>query len=306
MNDLDIIEELKKDLPETIAGIGYGSGFYRQKGYSKDAKPDKDIIFVVDNLHKFLAEDYQMNPEHFSAGTGKKYKQVKTKKASFFYHKLGCLKFQKDSYHFKLIIVEKEALLYDVLTWKKYGIAARLSKPIIYGHIPHDIENAILYDREAAIITALLSQPKDEITKTELYNAISGFSYMGDWRMITHSEKKTKAGDIVEGAFGEFENIYGTSPLLKTQNDIIQNNHPVELIDMLPEGIKNHLLKKFDLMDFNYSQEELEKLSKAIEEYFIITNMVNTPLLMYSCYKTLGVKKTIGHALSKRKNAKGW
>ena len=75
MTDIELINDLKNDLPETLAAIGYGSGFYKQKGYGKNDKPDKDIIFVVDNLYHFLAEDYHLNPDHFYGGADRKYKE---------------------------------------------------------------------------------------------------------------------------------------------------------------------------------------------------------------------------------------
>ena len=309
MNNIELINELRKGLPDVVAAIGYGSGFYRQKGYGTNDKPDKDVILVVDNLYRFLAEDYHLNPEHFYAGANRKYRQIKDKEVKFFYHKIGCLKFQKDKYHFKLLVVDKEALLYDVLTWSHFGIAARLSKPIVYDKLPGDIEKAILYDRESAIVTALLSLTDEEITTSDLYKTISGFSYIGDWRMITHSEKKTKASDIVDGAFSEFENMYGDNHLIRAYSDkhLIQNHHPIEYVSCLPENLKNYILSKIDMASFDIeNKDDLQKLSKVIKDYFRITNLANTPLLMYSCFKSLGLSKTVGHALSKRKNAKGW
>ena len=307
MNNIEIIEDLKKDLPETVAGIGYGSGFYRQKGYGEEEKPDKDIIFIVDNLYRFLVEDYHMHPDHFYGGAAKKYKKIKDKKRLFYYNRLGCLKFCSGNYKFKLMVIEKNALLYDILTWRYYGMAARLSKPIVYGDIPKDIEDAIAYNREASIITALLSLPDDEVSKEDLYKTISGLSYIAEWRMLLHSEKKTKAGDIVEGAFDKFEDMYGDNHLLCYNGEMIKNDHPLELIDSLPENLKKYILRKIDVDRIDVSnREDLEQLSNVIKNYFKHINLVNTPLVMYSSAKTLGPAKTIKHALSKHKNAKGW
>ena len=59
MDNLEIIENLKQDMPDTVAVIGYGSGIYRQTGYTQDEKPDKDVIIVVDDFKDFLIVDFE-------------------------------------------------------------------------------------------------------------------------------------------------------------------------------------------------------------------------------------------------------
>ena len=66
MDNLEIIEDLKEDLPETVAVIGYGSGIYKQTGYDVSERPDKDVIVVVDDFKQFLISDYEQNAHHFS------------------------------------------------------------------------------------------------------------------------------------------------------------------------------------------------------------------------------------------------
>ncbi len=297
MDNLKIIKDLEKSMPKTEAIIGYGSGIYKQKGYSEEEKPDKDVIIIVDDFKDFLIEDYQLNPEHFSNDFDKNILYKKKEKANF-YSNLGCLKFYHDNIHFKAMIISKDALEKDLQTWKYFGMAGRLTKPILYQNIPEDLENKIIKNRERILTTAFLLNIKDELSKEELYNTISNITYMYDFRTILPAEKKTKSSDIVNGAFDFFDRTYGSLELIKNQNNIIINPHPVNMIEDLPEKLKEDLEK---FKDKNITQEELEKISKVINNYFRKTNFINSIRLALSSSTTLGKKETIKHGLSKVK-----
>lgn len=306
MKNLELIENLRENLPPSIAGIGYGSGIFYQKGYSKAEKPDKDVILIVENLHSFLTEDYQMHPEHFYKGAEKKYGKLEAKDASWFYNKIGCLKFEHEDSKIKLLIVEKDALLYDLFTWQHFNLAGRLSKPIIYDNMPKQIDEAIKENRTNILIVSLLMANKEELTREELYKIISGLSYNGDIRMVTDFEKKTKALDIVDGSFEMFEEIYGDNPLLTYDGDKIINPYPVEYIKRLPSDFYQDFADKINSSKFKWLSEEEKKaeIQKIISDIFFRKNLVNSLCLLYSCEKTLGVKTAIKHALTKKIKAK--
>lgn len=304
MNNIEIIKDLKKDLPSTIATIGYGSGMYKQKGYNENDKPDKDIIVVVENLHRFLTEDYHLNPYHFGHGMTNKYKNIKDKDTDFFYHQIGCLKFPKNGINYKLLIVEQKAIEEDIESWKYYGLAARLSKPIICDELPQDIEELINYNRKNTATVALLTNPDDLVYRRQLYNTISNLSYIGDLRMIAHFEKSTKSSDIVAGAEEFYNEIYGPLLGIENKDDMIENQHPISSIEELPTGLKEYITRHIDLKHISTNKEDLIKLKDIINNYFFKTNLKNTPLLMYSCTRTLGISKSIKHALTKKKKSK--
>ena len=302
--NLKIMKELEESMPGVIASIGYGSGMYPQKGYTKKDNPEKDVIVIVDDLNRFICEDYKVNPHHISKSIYDKFSKKKNK-PRWFYHKLGCLKFSQDGYRFKLLIVQKDALLYDIATWKHFGLSARLSKPILYGDIPSDIEQAIEYNRFSVLITALLSTPQHMLPLEELYKTISNLSYIGDLRMLLHFEKANKAANIVDGAYEEFDKIYGSNSLIIPFDDMIFNNHPINHINSLPANLRDYLLKKIDLYKFNKNDpEQLVKIKKLIIDYFTDVNIKNTPLVMYSCQRTLGIKAAAKHAIMKKVRAK--
>lgn len=294
MDNLEIIEKLKNDLPQVLAVIGYGSGIYKQTGYNQNEKPDKDVIIVTEDFKDFLIEDYEKNPHHFSDDFDK-HILIKKKEKDKFYSNVGCLKFYHNNIHFKAMIISQKALEEDLKTWKYFGMSGRLTKPILYGNISQELDKAIQNNRNNILITALLLNKQNTLTPNELYNAISKITYMYDFRTILPGEKKSKAKDIVNGAYNFFEQTYGTSLLIQRKSNIIYNNHPIEYIDKLPDNLKKYIYDNLK------NKEDLEKLSKIIENYFRKTNFPNSIRLALSSTATLGKKETIKHGLSKVK-----
>ena len=298
MDNLEIIESLKQDMPDTVAVIGYGSGIYKQTGYSPEEKPDKDVIVVVDDFKDFLIEDFEKNPNHFSDDFDK-HILLRKKEKEKFYSNVGCLKFYHDNIHFKAMVISKKALEDDMNTWKYFGMAGRLTKPILYQNIPDKLEEAIQTNREKILITALLLNPNDKLTPNELYNTISRLTYMYDFRTIVPGEKKSKSEDIVNGAYDFFEKTYGQSDIISINNGIIHNPHPIEQIYFLPDNLKKYIIKSLTRYDFD--RESIQKISKAVNNYFRKTNFPNSIRLALSSSTTLGKKETIKHGLSKVK-----
>lgn len=295
MDNLEIIENLKTNLPPTVAIIGYGSGIYRQAGYKSDEKPDKDVIIITEDFNDFLINDYEQNPHHFSDDFDKRI-LLKKKEKSKFYSNLGCLKFYQDGIHFKAMVISRKALEEDLNTWKYFGMAGRLTKPILYQSIPETLERQIETNRKNILITALLFNSMDKLSESDLYNTISKLTYMYDFRTILPGEKKTKSSDIVNGSFDFFNQTYGQSDIISVENGIIVNPHPIESINELPDNLKDYLNKH--LKDHN---RDLEYISKIINNYFRKTNLPNSIRLALSSSTTLGKKETIKHGLSKVK-----
>ncbi len=301
MDNLELIKSVKKSMPESIAAIGYGSGVFKQSGYSKDEIPDKDIILVVEDFRDFLLEDIKENPNHFSEDFDKNlFKRNKDK--TKYYNNLGCLKFYKDNIHYKVMIISKDALEYDLKTWKYFGMAGRLTKPILYEDIPESLETLIENNRRNALITSLLYNNSHVMDKKRLYETISSLTYMYDFRTILPGEKKTKAQDIVNGSMKFYDEHYLTSDLLETDGENIINSYPVELIYDLPENLKNQMLKDLkinnleDLIETNNS-----KIKKSINRYLFKTNLINSVRLAIASSSTLGAKETIKHGIQKFK-----
>lgn len=297
MDNLELIQSVKDSMPESVAAIGYGSGVFKQTGYDTNEKPDKDIILVVEDFKEFLIDDFKMNPHHFSDDFDKKVLERKKEKANF-YRNLGCLKFYHDDVHFKVMIISNEALKYDLKTWKHFGMAGRLTKPILYDNLPEDLERLILKNRENILLTALLYKGSLYIKKEGLYNAISSLSYMTDFRTILPGERKSKSEDIVSGAIDMFDEMYLSSPFIRLRNGIIVNDYPIELIDGLPVNFSSYLYKKLGIETIT-REKDMERVSKIIENYFKEINFINSIELAVASSSTLGLKESAKHAISK-------
>ena len=296
MDNLKLIKDVQESMPESIAAIGYGSGIFKQVGYDDKEIPDKDIILVVDDFKNFLLEDFKMNPNHFSDDFDKKILEEKKEKPNF-YNNLGCLKFYHNNIHYKMMIISEAALKYDLKTWKYFGMAGRLTKPILYDQIPKDLEELILKNRQNILLTALLYKGSLYMKKEDLYKAISKLTYINDFRTILPGEKKTKAEDIVLGAIDKFDEMYLDSPLIHLKKGIIVNDYRIDLIDELPVNFSKYLYKK--LGEGKISREDMDKVALVIEDYFRETNFINSIKLAIASSNTLGLKESAKHAVHK-------
>lgn len=301
MDNLKLIKDVKESMPESIAAIGYGSGVFKQAGYGKDEIPDKDIILVVENFRDFLIEDIKENPNHFSEDFDRNvFKRNKDK--TKYYNNIGCLKFYKDNIHYKVMIISKNALEYDLKTWKYFGMAGRLTKPIIYEDIPKKLNDLIENNRKNALITALLYNSSNIMEKEDLYETLSKLTYMYDFRTILPGEKKTKAKDIVNGAMKFYDEHYLTSELIERDKNKIINNHPVELISDLPENLRNYILKDIKASSLeDIIETDSIKIQKSINKYLLKTNLINSVRLAIASSSTLGAKETVKHGIQKFK-----
>ncbi len=297
MDNLELIKNIRKNLPENIAIIGYGSGIFKQQGYDRNEIPDKDIILVVENFRQFLIDDYKMNKDHFSSDFDVRVLEDKKDKYKF-YKNIGCLKFYHDNVHYKMMIISESALIYDLKTWNHFGMAGRLTKPILYEDLKANLENLILKNRENILITALLFSKDNYMKKEDLYKIISKLTYMYDFRTILPGERKSKSEDIVNGAVEKFDEIYLQSPLITTKGSMVINPHPIELIEELPVNLKKHIYARIKQNQIEKSSS-INEISKAIETYFMKTNFTNSIRLAISSSATLGPKETIKHGIAK-------
>jgi translocator assembly and maintenance protein 41 len=51
--------------PKVIGAYGYGSGVFKQSGYTEKDKPQIDLILVVDNLKEWHNENMKLNSKDY-------------------------------------------------------------------------------------------------------------------------------------------------------------------------------------------------------------------------------------------------
>ena len=60
------IEEFINKRPDVVAAYGYGSGVFKQAGYTSKDKPQIDLIFVVDDLKEWHKKNFKLNKKDYS------------------------------------------------------------------------------------------------------------------------------------------------------------------------------------------------------------------------------------------------
>lgn len=192
--------------------FAYGSGVKQQLGYDSAEKKKNmiDLIYTVDNAHRWHSSNLERNPEHYSAlqyfGSNFIAKYQETMGAKVFFNTL--ISIPEEDVIIKYGVVTTKDLLEDLNDWTNLYLAGRLHKPveIIKTASSSKIQNAVENNLKAAAHAALLLLP-EKFTEFELYRSISNLSYAGDFRMI-FGENRDKVNNIVRPQVDNFRNLY--------------------------------------------------------------------------------------------------
>ena len=60
------IEEFINKRPDVVAAYGYGSGVFKQAGYTSKDKPQIDLILIVDDLKEWHKKNFKLNRKDYS------------------------------------------------------------------------------------------------------------------------------------------------------------------------------------------------------------------------------------------------
>uniref|UniRef100_A0A182Y5D4 Phosphatidate cytidylyltransferase, mitochondrial n=1 Tax=Anopheles stephensi TaxID=30069 RepID=A0A182Y5D4_ANOST len=195
--------------------FAYGSGVKQQLGYEsvRSKRNMIDLIYVVDNAHRWHTANLDQNFEHYSGmrllGGDVIAKYQETFGARVYFNTL--VQIPDEDVIIKYGVVSTKDLLEDLTDWRCLYLAGRLHKPveIIRNASSSKIQNAIEQNLRSAVHAALLLLP-EKFTEFELYRAISNLSYSGDFRMI-FGENKDKVNNIVRPQLENFRNLYSAS-----------------------------------------------------------------------------------------------
>ncbi|KXS21722.1 mitochondrial matrix Mmp37 [Gonapodya prolifera JEL478] len=207
------------DAPITYA-IGYGSGVFQQEGYDKATAPQPmlDFLFAVDDPVRWHCHNINQNPHHYTSFT-RSLLNLHPSLSNPLLNRLGAGVWfnsyvEINGFQCKYGVMGVETLWQDLKHWRTFYFAGRLQKPT---NLIVDAMSSPLADHNEtnllnALRVALLLLPP-VFTSTELWMAITGLSYMGDFRTFVGGENPNKVRNIVSKQEQLFESLY--NPLLK-------------------------------------------------------------------------------------------
>lgn len=238
------IEKFIKKRPDVKAAYGYGSGIFKQSGYTDKDKPQIDLILVVDNLKDWHLKNIKLNPKDYSF-TGKVF--FKNASESKLKGNTGITylsNIEENNLVFKYGTIELKDLEKYLTTWESFYLPGRFQKSVYPVVENKSLAKKIDINRQKALYTALLTLPDDKNNLIDIYVQICGLSYLGDTRM-KFAENPRKVLNIVEGSLDKFKEIYKTEneyfKIDKNNEIVINYNKLYSDINKLPSSLLEYL-----------------------------------------------------------------
>lgn len=292
MENTQNIKKFVMNRPKVVAAYGYGSGVFKQSGYTDKDKPQIDLILVVDDLKKWHLENMKKNPRDYSF-TGKlffKYASVSKLKGLTGITYLSNIK--EDGSIYKYGTIEKNDLVSYLETWNSFYLPGRFQKRILPIIDSKEIEVANEKNRNAVLLVALFTLPMNRNKLIDVYTGICGLSYLGDTRM-KFAENPRKVLNIVEGSYDSLNEIYGKEcPYFKISKDEkieIAREKIIKDISLLPSG----------LLEYLENEKDLQVVREKIISYFTELNKKESTKQTLKGLFTNGIIRSIQYASKK-------
>ena len=302
---VDVKEEILDFLaerPNVVGAYGYGSGVFKQTRYTKDEKPQIDLILIVKDMKNWHQANILANPKDYSLSGN----IFLTKLPDNIAKSVTGISYQSNIKYkdriFKYGIIEEKDFLTYMNTWKSFYVPGRFQKPI-FPIVENDKFNeSIKINRENAIKVGLLTLKDENNNVKDLYYNITSLSYMGDIRMM-FAENPNKIKNIVNGSFEEFNNIYGSN----NKYFEVKNNGTIKYdlenlissIPSLPSALYNNLSKYIN--SNNCTKENLEEIKESIISYMKKINKKESIIQPAKGVLTNGVAKSLVYVIPKFK-----
>ncbi|GAA5870929.1 hypothetical protein JCM8547_000035 [Rhodosporidiobolus lusitaniae] len=214
---IEVPDAVKKDLEDVLAhfkapvrfAIAYGSGVFRQRGYTAKDQPLLDFVFAVSHPSHWHAINMQQNPEHYSlpmrllGSNAVTWMQEKGLGAEVWFN----VDVEVNGKLLKYGVISVDALCRDMLDWETLYISGRTQKPVRILVPDARVKLANQVNLASALRTALLLLP-ESFTEIQLFEEIAGLSYRGDFRMRV-GENPHKVRNIVAAQLPAFRGLYG-------------------------------------------------------------------------------------------------
>lgn len=197
--------------------FAYGSAVFRQAG--RDARSAAtgsmvDMIFAVDDPRAFHRDNVARNPGHYSRLRHLGPAAVAAVQAAggarvyFNTHVAGVA---ADGAPCKYGVIDARDLRDDLRAWRTLYTAGRLHKPVVtlFDRGGDGLDGLIAGNLESAARAALLQLPA-RFAEADLYAAVAGLSYRGDFRMIV-GEDRHKVANIVRPQVDAFRRLYAAA-----------------------------------------------------------------------------------------------
>ncbi|XP_045592279.1 phosphatidate cytidylyltransferase, mitochondrial [Procambarus clarkii] len=238
--------------------FAYGSGVFKQLGHKNVRDNMIDFTLAVQDPVEWHKANMVLNPNDYSAlrfGGPHFIASVQQNwGAKIYFNTLiptheGMMKYG---------VISRANLITDLLDWDTLYVAGRLHKPVLMLHQDsedEELRSALKINLYAAIHTALLLLP-ESFSEDQLYLALAGLSYTGDFRMHV-GEDQDKVRNIVQAQTQEFRSLY--LPVLKELEEYVivdqfkgmgeqDTSPPARLyhLSMLPKKLQLMLIKEWN------------------------------------------------------------
>lgn len=218
--------DLERDCQRIVAtfkapiryAFGYGSGVFPQKSYQDQPRPLLDFIFAVSHPSHWHSINLQQNPKHYAAplrwfGSGPiSWLQEKGPGAGVWFN----VDVELEGRRLKYGVVSLDSLCADLLDWQTLYLAGRMQKPVYILRDDARVRLANQVNLASALRAALLTLPSS-FSEIDLFAAVAGLSYRGDFRMSL-GENPRKVRNIVDAQLDQFRALY--RPLVRAFKNV--------------------------------------------------------------------------------------
>lgn len=260
MNNIEKIKNFIKTRPKVVAIYGYGSGVFKQTGYTDKDKPQIDMIFVVDDLKKWHKENMKLNPKDYSFTSKLYFKLSSVQKIKGNTGIVYLSNIVEDDNVYKYGTIEEKDLLAYLDTWESFYLPGRFQKRLLPIIETKEIIKMNEKNRKNILFIALLTLPSGNYKLIDIYTQICGLSYLGDTRM-KFAENPRKVLNIVEADYDSFKDIYGTGNqyFKVNKNDEVTINYDklMKDINKLPKCLLEYLSSNIQNHDIEYIREKI-------------------------------------------------
>lgn len=295
MENVEKVKKFVENRYRVKGAYGYGSGVFKQTGYTEKDKPQIDLILIVDDLKKWHLENMKLNPKDYSFTSKLFFKNAPISKLKGNTGIVYLSNIEENGSVYKYGTIEEEDLIHYLDTWESFYLPGRFQKRILPVIENKKIDKINQKNRENVLFIALFTLPQGKYKLVDVYTQICGLSYLGDTRM-RFAENPRKVLNIVEGSYENFKDIYGTN------NSYFKTNKKDEVTIDFDKLMKD--INKFPDSLLKYLGEDNDKvnrdaISKRILDYFTELNKKESSKQTIKGLFSNGIVRSIKYASKK-------